>query len=133
MTHFIYLINIDPSGTGRSCKVSREPSLLQAEQPLLSQPVFVELLQPLHCLYGLLWVCSSSSLSPLCWGPRRAGHSPAGGSEQRAEPPPCPAALGLWLQPRLGSLGWECHGWLILGCSNPRNPLCFSSGLLLSH
>ena len=50
-------------------KVSLEPSLLQAEQPQLSQPGFTgELFQPLDHFCGLLWTCSNRSGSVLCWG-----------------------------------------------------------------
>lgn len=45
-----------------------KPSLLQAEQ--LSQPVLIqEVLLPTDYLHGLLWTCSSRSLSFLSWGP----------------------------------------------------------------
>ncbi|KAK4818643.1 hypothetical protein QYF61_016614 [Mycteria americana] len=48
-------------------KVSLEPSLLQAEHPQLSQPVFIgEVLQPSDHFCGLLWTCSNSSMSFLC-------------------------------------------------------------------
>ena len=58
-----------PSGTGSCSKVSLEPSLLQAEQPQLPQPVLVaEVLQPSDHLCGLLWPCSNISMSFLCWG-----------------------------------------------------------------
>ena len=58
-----------PSGTGSCSKVTPEPSLLQAEQPQLPQPVLVgEVLQPSDNLRGLLWPCSNPSMSFLCWG-----------------------------------------------------------------
>ena len=51
---------------GRS-KVSPEPSLLQAEQPQLSQPFHIgELFQPSDHCCGLLWTCSNRSVSVLC-------------------------------------------------------------------
>ena len=50
-----------PAGTGRGSKVSLEPSLLQAEQPQLSQPVLIaEVLQPSDQLRGLLWTHSNN-------------------------------------------------------------------------
>lgn len=50
--------------------MSLEPSLLQAALPQFSQSVFVEeLLQPSDYLCGLLWTCSNSSMSFMCWGP----------------------------------------------------------------
>ena len=50
-------------------KVSPQPSLLQAEQPQLSQPFLIgEVLQPSDHLCGLLWTHSNSSMSFLCWG-----------------------------------------------------------------
>jgi len=66
-----------PVGPFRPCKltsdpytVSSEPSFLQAEDPQLSQPVLVrEVLQPSKKPCGLLWICSNSSKSFLCWGP----------------------------------------------------------------
>jgi len=58
-----------PPGTGSCSKVTLEPSLLQAEQPQLPQPVLVgEVLQPSVHLRGLLWTCSNTSMSFLCWG-----------------------------------------------------------------
>jgi len=42
-----------PSGTGGTVKSPWRPSLLQAEESHLSQPVLVgEVLQPSDCLYG---------------------------------------------------------------------------------
>ena len=58
-----------PSGTGSCSTVSPEPSLLQAEQPQLPQPVLIaEGFQPSDHCWGLLWPCSNSSRSVLCWG-----------------------------------------------------------------
>jgi len=73
-----------PPGTGSCSKVTPEPSVLQAEQPQLPQPVFVaEVLQPSDHLRGLLWTRSNTSMSYSCcwlqswtqdsrWGLRRA-------------------------------------------------------------
>jgi len=48
-------------------KVSLKPSLLQAEQPQLSQPFLpAEGFQPLDHCWGLLWPRSHSSRSALC-------------------------------------------------------------------
>jgi len=50
------------------CKVPLEPSLLQAEQPQLSQPVLVGLVpQPSVRLCGPPLTSSNSSKSFLCW------------------------------------------------------------------
>jgi len=57
----------DPPGTGSCSKVSPQPSLPQAEQPQLSQPVLpAEGFQPSDHGWGLLWPCSHSSRSVLC-------------------------------------------------------------------
>ena len=49
-------------------KVFPQPSLLQAEQPQLSQPFLpVEGFQPSDHCWGLLWPCSNSFRSVLCW------------------------------------------------------------------
>ena len=58
-----------PSGTGGPNNVSLEPSLLQAEQPQLSQPSLTgEVFQPYDHFCGLLWTRSHRSMSLLCWG-----------------------------------------------------------------
>ncbi|PKU44118.1 hypothetical protein llap_5595 [Limosa lapponica baueri] len=50
-------------------KVSSKPALLQADQPQLYQPVFIEeVFQPLIIFMALLWTCSSRSMSFLYWG-----------------------------------------------------------------
>jgi len=60
-----------PSGTGSCSKVIPQPSLLQAEQPQLPQPVLIgEVLQPSDHLRGLLWTRSNTSMSFLSWGPQ---------------------------------------------------------------
>ena len=52
-------------------KVSPEPSLLQAKQPQLSEPVLIgEVFQPPIILVALLWTRSNSSMSFFCWGPQ---------------------------------------------------------------
>jgi len=57
-----------PSGTGSCSKVSPQPSLLQAEQPQLSQPFLTaEGFHPSGYCCGLLSTCSSRSVSCLCW------------------------------------------------------------------
>ena len=44
-------------------------SLLQAEQPQLSQPFLTgEVFHPSDHCCGLLWTCSNRSMSVLCWG-----------------------------------------------------------------
>jgi len=53
-----------PPGTGSCSKVTPEPSLLQAEEPQLPQPVLRgEVLQPSDHLRGLLWPHSNTSTS----------------------------------------------------------------------
>ena len=48
-------------------KASPQRSLLQAEQPQLSQPFLTaEVLQPSDHICGLLWTCSNRSMSHLC-------------------------------------------------------------------
>ena len=62
--------------------VSSGPFLLQAGQSQLPQHFLVgEVLQPSEHPHGLLWTCSYSSTSFLCWGPR-TGCSAAGGISQ---------------------------------------------------
>ena len=52
-------------------EVSLELSLLQAEQAQLPQPVFIgEVLQLSDIFVAFPWICSSSSLSSLCWKPQ---------------------------------------------------------------
>ena len=72
--------------------MSPQPSLLQAEQPQLSQPVLIgEVLQPLNHLCGLLWTHSNRSVSFLCWGLQSWTRTPDGLSPERnrgAESPP---------------------------------------------
>ena len=56
-----------------SYTVPLEPSLLQAEEPQLSQPLFIgEVLSKssLIIFVPLLWTSSNSSMSFLCWGPQ---------------------------------------------------------------
>ena len=61
------ILPVGPSGTGSSSKVTPEPSLLQAEQPQLSQPFLIgEVFQPSDLFRGLLWTCSNRSMSLLC-------------------------------------------------------------------
>lgn len=71
--------------------LSLEPSVLQVEQPWLSQPFLRgEQLQPSKQLSDLLWVHCNRSPSFLCWGPS-SGHSTPGGlgsPEQRRRIPP---------------------------------------------
>jgi len=57
-----------------------EPSLLQAEQARLSQPLFLgEMLQHLIIFMALLWTCSDHSF--LTGGPRCGHSTPAGASQ----------------------------------------------------
>ena len=58
-----------PPDPGRGSEVSTQPSPVQAGQSQLSQPGSTgQLLQSLYQLPALLWDCSNSSLSFLCWG-----------------------------------------------------------------
>ena len=64
------LFPISPLQVTAGCsKVSLQPSLLQAEQPQLSQPVLpVEGFQPSDLCCGLLWTCSNSSQNHRMFG-----------------------------------------------------------------
>ncbi|KAK4826819.1 hypothetical protein QYF61_011627 [Mycteria americana] len=73
-------------------KVSPEPSLLQAEQPQLSQPFSIaEGFQPSDHFRGLLWTRSNRSMSVLCWGPQswtQCSRGVSGHGSRGAESPP---------------------------------------------
>ena len=48
-------------------EVSSDPSILQVEQPQLSQPFLIaEVFQPSDLFCGLIWTCSNRSMSFLC-------------------------------------------------------------------
>jgi len=88
-------------------KVSPQPSLLQAEQPQLSQPFLTaEVLQPSDNFCGLLWIHSNRTTSPeLDTGLQVGSQSRAQGQN----PLPCPAAqaAGDAAQGTVGFLGCE--------------------------
>ena len=73
-------------------EVTPLPSLLQAEQVQLPQPVFIGRDSPLIILVAFLWTLSNSSLS-LYWGPQTWMQYSRWGltwAEQRGTTPPCP-------------------------------------------
>lgn len=56
-------LNFHPSGTSDILGRSKEPSLLQAEEAHLSQPLPIQkMLQVLNHLLDLHWICKSDSL-----------------------------------------------------------------------
>jgi len=83
---------------------------LQAEQPQLSQPVFIaEVLQPSDHHHGLLWLCSNTSLDL--------------------------SAAFLPMQSRIWLAFWAANTpcWLMMSSRSTSTPKCFSSWLFSIH
>ena len=118
-----------------SIKVSPEPSLLQAEQPQLSQPFLVaEVLQPSDHFCGLLWTRSNRSMSFLCWGLQSwTQDSGITRAEQRGRITSLDLlATLLLMELRIQLAAWAAstHCWVMLSFSSTNIPKSFSSGLL---
>ena len=88
-----FLVGLLPVLEG-CCKVSLKPSLLQAEQPQLSQPFFTgEVFHPTDHFVALLWATPTGPCLSCAEGSRAGCRTPGGVSPRQsrgAESPPSP-------------------------------------------
>jgi len=132
---------VGPCQILKSCnKVSPEPSLLQAEQPQLSQSFLTtEVFQPSNHFRGLLWPHSNRSISFVCWGLQswtQGSWWALTRAEQRGRVPSLDLlATMLLMQPRVWLAFWaaSAHCRVMLSFSSTSTPKSFSSGLLSVH
>lgn len=121
--------------------ISSEPSFLQPEHPQLFQPFLAgEVLQSFNQQQSLLWTCSSTSMSFLCWGHQSwMQHCTGFSSEQTGgqNPLPCPACpqgFGCrqsYNQDMIVLLGCECTLRALVQPFTQQGPKSFSRGLFV--
>ena len=111
-------------------------SLLQAEQPQLSQPFFIREVFQLIISVALLWTCSNRCMSFLCWELQRWMQDSTWGltrAEQRDRITSLYLlAMLLLMQPRIQLTFWTAstHCWVMSSFSSTSPPKSFLSGLL---